>query len=526
LIQKKKRKRIKMRDLTSKLRPLAVNRLPEPIREAEPLKTEGSALFDGFRPANREILASLDWQPRPLSLRGGLPARGWAAKVPDDHPAWKVWRLNRAVMEPRGYRAAPDAAGDWYLEFWAADEEAARQFREQSVRVCSDLEVPVPDGLRYYGFQVAGIEFLASRSAALLADEMGTGKTIEIAGLINLTVPRKVLIVAPASMKIIWALELRKWLADTQIPIMILKGRTKPLDLPSDGIWIVNYELLGKFRAEIMARPLDLLALDEAHYIKTRASQRTKLAHLFSRCAKRKILLTGTPLLNRPAELWSLLHFLAPGDWPNFYKFAHRYCAPVRTEWGWDYTGSGNSGELNTRLRSSLMMRRLKRDVLAQLPPLTRALVPLSISGNQGLNEAVAAAGYDPFNLPPDLSGSDIPFDCVARIRHELGQLKVKPAIEFIREQTEGYESKLVIFAHHRIVLTQIAAALPGAVLVTGETPMADRMAAGAIHERSGNALLCCLNSRHGCRRYALRGVARCFCRTRLDSGHSAPGRG
>jgi SWI/SNF-related matrix-associated actin-dependent regulator 1 of chromatin subfamily A len=430
------------------------------------------------QPRNQEILASLEWKPRPLCLRAGLPSRGWAAKVADGHPAWKLWRLNRAVMEQRGYRAAKDAAGDWCLEFWTADEEAALQFREQSQRIVSDLEVPAPEGLAYFPFQRAGVEFLASRQVALLADEMGTGKTIQIAGLLNLLAPRKVLIVAPASMKIIWTLELRKWLVDTQIPIMILKGRTKPLDLPHDGIWIVNYELLGRFRPEIVSQPLDLLVLDEAHYIKTRTSARTKLAHLFSHCAKRKILLSGTPLLNKPAELWSLLHFLAPKDWSNFYRFAHRYCAPVRTEWGWDYTGASNLEELNTRLRSGLMMRRLKRDVLAQLPPLTRALVPLSISGSQGLNEAVKSAGYDPFNLPSDLSGSDIPFDCIAKIRHELAQLKVKPAIEFIREQTEGYESKLVIFAHHRIVLTQIAAALPGAVLVTGETPLADRMAA------------------------------------------------
>jgi SWI/SNF-related matrix-associated actin-dependent regulator 1 of chromatin subfamily A len=455
-----------------------VNQLLEPIRKAEVVKTETAVLLGGFRPANREILVSLDWQPRPLSLRAGFPCRGWAAKVADDHPAWKLWRLNRAVMEQRGYRAAKDSEGDWCLEFWTADEAAAAQFRELSSQISSNLDVPAPDGLQYYGFQVAGVEFLASRLAALLADEMGTGKTIQVAGLINLTAPRKVLIIAPASMKIIWALELRKWLVDKQIPIMILKGQTKPLDLPHDGIWIVNYELLGRFRLEIASLPLDLLVLDEAHYIKTRSAARTKLAHLFSRCAKRKILLTGTPLLAKPAELWSLLHFLAPKDWPNFYKFAYRYCAPVRTEWGWDYTGASNLEELNTRLRSGLMMRRLKRDVLSQLPPLTRALVPLSIAGNQALNEAIESAGYDPFNLPPNLSGSDIPFDCIARIRHELGQLKVKPAIEFIREQTEGYESKLVIFAHHRIVLTQIAAALPGAVLVTGETPAADRMTA------------------------------------------------
>jgi SWI/SNF-related matrix-associated actin-dependent regulator 1 of chromatin subfamily A len=396
----------------------------------------------------------------------------------DDHPAWEVWRLNRTLMEKRGYRALKDADGDWCLELWIVDEEAAAQFREQSSRTVSDLVVPVPEGLAYYGFQVAGIEFLASRPAVLLADEMGAGKTIQVAGLLNLTAPRKVLIVTPASMKTIWALELRKWLVDRQTPIMILKAQTKPLDLPHDGIWIVNYELLGRFRPEIVAQPLDLLVLDEAHYIKSRTAARTKLAHLFSAVARHKVLLTGTPLLAHPAELWSLLHFLRPADWPNFYKFAHHYCAPVRTEWGWDFSGASNLEELNTRLRSGLMMRRLKRDVLSQLPPLTRALVPLSVVGNSALRDAIESAGYDPFNLPPSLEGSDIPFDCIARIRHELGQLKAKPAIKFILEQAEGYEDKIVVFAHHRVVLMQLSAALSGSVLVTGETPAADRMAA------------------------------------------------
>src|SRR5262249_42958671 len=114
---------------------------------------------------NREILASLEWSPRPLSLRASLPVRGWAAKVRDDHPAWKLWQLNRTVMESRGYRAATDSDGDWCLEYWIADEAAAAQFREQSQRTTLNLEVPSPEGLSYFPFQRAGVEFLVSRSA-------------------------------------------------------------------------------------------------------------------------------------------------------------------------------------------------------------------------------------------------------------------------------------------------------------------------------------------------------------------------
>ena len=259
---------------------------------------------------------------------------------------------------------------------------------------------------------------------------------------------------------------------------MVIKGRTKEEDLPKQGIWIVNYELLQKFRLSLIRDSWDLLVLDEAHYIKSRKSQRTKTAHLLSGCAKRKILLTGTPLLNRPEELWSLLHFLAPRDWPNFYSFAHRYCGPVRTEWGWDFSGASNLEELNGRLRTGLMMRRLKKDVLSQLPTFTRALVPLEVSGRGNLDELVRLAGLDPFNLPALLDPLAIPFESVAEVRHELGKIKAKPALQFILEQSEGYEEKIVVFAHHRAVLEEIARALPGSLMVTGETDQASRLAA------------------------------------------------
>jgi SWI/SNF-related matrix-associated actin-dependent regulator of chromatin subfamily A-like protein 1 len=277
---------------------------------------------------------------------------------------------------------------------------------------------------------------------------------------------------------VLWARELAKWLVKKDTPIMVIKGLTKPEDLPAKGIWIINYELLGKFRIPLVRDSWDLLVLDEAHYIKNRKSARTKTAHLLAGCAKQKILLTGTPLLNSPQELWSLLHFLASRDWPNFYRFAHRYCAPQKTEWGWDFSGASNLEELNGRLRSGLMMRRLKRDVLGQLPPFTRALVPLEVSGSGTLNELTRVAGLDPLNLPAELDPLSIPFECVAEVRHELGRLKVQPALRFILEQTEGYQEKVVVFGHHRTVLKELAEGLPGSVLVTGESAQVDRLAA------------------------------------------------
>jgi SWI/SNF-related matrix-associated actin-dependent regulator 1 of chromatin subfamily A len=151
---------------------------------------------------------------------------------------------------------------------------------------------------------------------------------------------------------------------------------------------------------------------------------------------------------------------------------------PVRTEWGWDFSGASNLEELNGRLRAGLMMRRLKKDVLQQLPAFTRALAPLEISGRRNLDELVRLAGLDPFNLPDLLDPLAIPFESFVQVRHELGKIKVKPALQFILEQSEGYEEKIVVFAHHRAVLNELAQGLPGSVLVTGETDQADRLAA------------------------------------------------
>jgi hypothetical protein len=157
-------------------------------------------LFPAQKPADTGILGL---EPALARLLAGEPARGWRAKVEDEHPAWLLWRQNRKLMESRGFRVARDAADGWYLEVWATDEAAAALLRAQSAATESDLFVPVPAGLAYYGYQRAGVEFLASRKAALLADEMGVGKTIQLCGYLNLAAAEmaNVLLVVPASMK-------------------------------------------------------------------------------------------------------------------------------------------------------------------------------------------------------------------------------------------------------------------------------------------------------------------------------------
>jgi len=176
--------------------------------------------------------------------------------------------------------------------------------------------------------------------------------------------------------------------------------------------------------------------------LKNREAARTRHARELARGARRRVILTGTPVLNRPSELWSLLNILAPSRWPNFYRFAHRYCAPVRTSWGWDFRGSSNREELAQELRRGLLLRRRKKHVLAQLPPIVRQVIPLAVDSSpllEHLTRRVAELyGFDPAHPPFEIDPEKIPFELISEIRRETGALKVEAANRVVLYMLDG----------------------------------------------------------------------------------------
>jgi SWI/SNF-related matrix-associated actin-dependent regulator 1 of chromatin subfamily A len=352
------------------------------------------------------------------------------------------------------------------------------------------IDVPAPAGLAYFPFQREGIAFLASRSEALLADQPGCGKTIQVCGLLNLHPDiRNILIICPASVKFVWARELTKWLL---VPRGVSIAGTRSFELTSEVV-VVNYDLLRRYLIPLKERAWDLIVLDEAHMIKTPSAQRTKAAKMIAAAAKRKILLTGTPIMNRPAELWQLLNLLDAKFWGPFFPFVRRYADAHRTNFGWDFSGASNLRELSGRLHSSgMLLRRTKADVLPQLPRVIRQVVPLDVDTSpllEELTEALAAKmGFCPSNPPFEIDPTAIPFEMVSAIRHETGLLKCEAAIQFIREQAEDSLAKVIVFAHHKDVLVALAAALDGNVKVTGESSAKNRQR--AIDEFQNDASL------------------------------------
>jgi SWI/SNF-related matrix-associated actin-dependent regulator 1 of chromatin subfamily A len=374
---------------------------------------------------------------------------------------------------------------------------AARVLKLQRVRSLqasgatdSTLEVPAPDGLEYMPYQRAAIAFALSRPNTLIADEMGLGKTIEALGVVNAdSTIQRVLIVCPASLKLNWKREAERWL--TRPMQCEVAGKSFPEDAD---VVIINYERLGKWESQL-ARGWDLLIADECHYVKNRDAKRTK--RLFAIKSPRMLFLTGTPILNRPIELHPIAGHLAPEAFGDFWTYAKRFCSPVRNNYGWDFNGAANLDELHELLRSTVMIRRTKAGVLPDLPPKRRQVIELASDSMTRLiaretkawdehSHALAeirgrarasSKGADaaPDELTQLRKQLNVAFGELSKLRRETALAKVPLVVEHMRNAIES-SGKLVVFAHHRDVISALAEPFGDAVVtLTGEHTLEQR---------------------------------------------------
>ncbi len=436
------------------------------------------------------------------------------AKVtPEGLAAYKANRDQLAaagVMHGLKWRSETETEFCWWQEIPKALIEKRAATVEASKATDADIDIPAPEGLSYLPYQRAGIAWAKQRDGTLIGDEMGLGKTIQAVGLIN-SDPKihRVLVICPASLKINWFRELRKWLV-TPKTIGIADGKC----FPTTDIVIANYDILHKWPNKL-AFMWDLLVVDEAHLLKSRDARRTKAVigyrakksedPALSKSgipAKRKVLMTGTPIQNRPIELWGLISYVDPVNWPakDFFKFAKRYCGAAQNNFGWDMSGASNLGELQEKLRSTCMIRRLKKDVLKELPPKRRQIVMLPSEGMECIeNEKRATAKYEDqmsaLKVAVELAkvgdneeayktacealkgGVTIGFTELAKVRHETAVAKIPLVIEHVTEALEEVE-KLLIFCHHRDVAAALQHAFQGSVMVLGGMSGPEKMSA------------------------------------------------
>lgn len=360
-------------------------------------------------------------------------------------------------------------------EYSDVDEEVAPLIRDlmasrhDSKLTTADVELPCPEGRAYLPFQRAGIAYARDRANVLIADEMGLGKTIQAIGVLNTLPPeerRRVLVVCPATLKTNWARELSRWLIDPFPRIAVVKpGKSI---LPPGDVVIINYDVLAKFREQLTADPWDVLIVDEAHYAKNPEAQRSEA--LFAIKAGRRLFLTGTPIVNRPMELFPLLLKLDPDRWHGKEsQFKFRY-----TIFG-DKNRGKNLEELQDILRSTVMVRRLKTEVLKELPPKRRQIVELPCDkATAKLLEqearawafatgAISDAGEDDAGYAEAIakleSGEWGSFEGLSELRHSTAQAKLPVCISHIEEVLQS-TPKIVVFAHHRDIIEELASRL------------------------------------------------------------------
>lgn len=298
-------------------------------------------------------------------------------------------------------------------------------------------------------YQIEGVERLiqitSRRHAALLADEPGLGKTIQVCEFINRTKADSILIVCPASLRVNWHNEITEWVINTLQYIVI-----------------VSYEAVAAGKVD--DRHFELAVFDEAHYLKNPKAARTKKCLAIS--ADTRLFLTGTPVVNRPMEMYPILK--SCGLKLTRTEYGKRYCAgklipikwkPVK-KYAWDFSGASNTEELGRILRSNVMVRRTKRDVLAELPRKIRQVVELDVRlpESDDLRNAVSAMFNGFSNAASNIKElKQIAFEELSRARLATAQSKLPHVLQFAEDLLEE-EDKIVIFAYHREIVDAIAA--------------------------------------------------------------------
>lgn len=238
----------------------------------------------------------------------------------------------------------------------------------------------IKDTLTYFPHQIEGVRWLARRASAILADDMGLGKslqalTVAAIGFEN-QVLNRVLVVAPTGLKYNWVDEIKD---HTYFTYTVLDGtpkkRKKVLEEFNSDILIVHYEQVVKHWADFNRMGFGMVIYDEAHMIAGHKSDRTQACHKLN--APRHYLLTGSPLLNQIDGAWSLLHRVDPHRFPSYWRFVNRYAVYGGYK-DKAIVGVMNEAEIRALIQER-QLRRLKTEVL-DLPGKQEIVIKVDMS--------------------------------------------------------------------------------------------------------------------------------------------------
>eukprot|EP00929_Paragymnodinium_shiwhaense_P037370 TRINITY_DN19924_c0_g2_i1.p1 TRINITY_DN19924_c0_g2~~TRINITY_DN19924_c0_g2_i1.p1 ORF type:complete len:917 (-),score=199.05 TRINITY_DN19924_c0_g2_i1:119-2812(-) len=379
-------------------------------------------------------------------------------------PYWMTTALQRSRQQAERYESEADALLEKHLRLLPTSMKE---------------EKPVMD------FQKDGIKFGISRGGrCLLGDEMGLGKTLQalsIAAQYSSEWP--VLVVVPSTLRLVWRDQALSWLPHLLEPDAVQVITTGKDHKKDDAkLVIVSYDLLARqetFGFRCNGQPYQVLILDESHFIKDPNSKRAKTVLQVAKRSTRCILISGTPTVNKAAEIYTQLQALMPAPLPTYEGFCERYCYKQEQRFGGRtsirWVGAKRKAELHAFLLNTVMIRRRKCDVLTQLPRKRRHQITLDSSKLrkdclkelQKLKLSTQArairASYAHSAVPADVMKS---FQLTA-------EAKVEAVAEYV-EYLLSNQTKFLLFAHHRVMLDGLEAKLQALqckyIRIDGET--------------------------------------------------------
>jgi SWI/SNF-related matrix-associated actin-dependent regulator 1 of chromatin subfamily A len=296
-------------------------------------------------------------------------------------------------------------------------------------------------------YQKEGIQMLDHwNGRALLADDQGLGKTVQALGWIHWRKKTPTLIICPSFAKWHWYHELRYWLPESYTIQMI--NTMEDVEITGDFV-IISYAVLvqnmviksGKefevIRKDVFEHDWECLLIDEAHYLSNFETQRSWAVRGIAEEIDHVIPITATPGRNRPKEFFIPINIVNKQIFPGFFRYAKRYCAAKLKFGVWDYNGASNLIELHELLMSTVMIRRRKEDIFADLPAKKRIPVPLEIDNRKEYKEARA---------------EEWSRQSLRKLMDLAVEGKMKGMLDFIDNMLETND-KLVLFAEHKKVV-------------------------------------------------------------------------
>ena len=353
---------------------------------------------------------------------------------------------------------------------------------------------PIPEVAAVLGgslapYQWAGVRYVLDARRAFLADEQGLGKTVEALAALEADAAYPAVVVCPAALKLVWKREAAHWLAGRSVAL--IEGRTGPI--PQADIVVLNYEIVAAHREELARRRPRALIVDESHYCKNPQAKRTQAVRRLAASVAEdglRLALTGTPVLNHAEELVAQLRVIGRlEDFGSAAQFTR------------DLRGDLAQERLHWHLRRRCFVRRLKADVLPQLPPKRRVVVPIALTNEREYrlaeNDVIAWLRTQPLDL------SELNAKIAATLRAErlaqLGTLqrlaargKLHGALGWMHDFLASGEP-LVVFARHREVQEAVLERFPQAAHLLGaDSATARDMAISAFQEPDGPQLIVC----------------------------------